>query len=156
MGRVLYLGPSWHGPSFMWAELVGAELVLVRVVLHPVGSSTREDCTPSLFKQQKSIMRNSSGSPWNMLLLSSTCNLEMFLLQFIVPTQPIVTSLWKSGQPCCRSKINRPHSGKLENLFFYLVRLFFRVKANMFIFEFHFCINHCNCHDTSMRRLLEK
>ena len=35
MGRVLHLGPSWHGPSFMWAELVGAELVLVRVVLHP-------------------------------------------------------------------------------------------------------------------------
>ena len=30
MGRVLHLGPSWHGPSFMWAELV-----LGRVVLHP-------------------------------------------------------------------------------------------------------------------------
>ena len=28
-------GPSWHGPIFMWAELVGAELVLGRVVLHP-------------------------------------------------------------------------------------------------------------------------
>ena len=28
MGRVLHLGPSWHGPSFMWAELAGAELVL--------------------------------------------------------------------------------------------------------------------------------
>ena len=26
----------------------------------------------------------------------------------------------------------------------------------MFIFEFHFCINHCNCHDTSMRWFLEK
>ena len=35
MGRVSHLGPSWHGPSFIWAELVGAELVLVRVVLHP-------------------------------------------------------------------------------------------------------------------------
>ena len=21
MGRVLHLGPSWHGPIFMWAEL---------------------------------------------------------------------------------------------------------------------------------------
>ena len=30
MGRVLHLGPSWHGPSFM-----GADLVLGRVVLHP-------------------------------------------------------------------------------------------------------------------------
>ena len=30
MGRVLHLGPSWHGPSFKWAELV-----LGRVVLHP-------------------------------------------------------------------------------------------------------------------------
>ena len=26
MGRVLHLGPSWHGPSFMWAELAWAEL----------------------------------------------------------------------------------------------------------------------------------
>ena len=30
MGRVLHLRPSWHGPIFMWAELV-----LGRVVLHP-------------------------------------------------------------------------------------------------------------------------
>ena len=30
MGRVLHLGSS-----FMWAELAWAELVLVRVVLHP-------------------------------------------------------------------------------------------------------------------------
>ena len=36
MGRVLHLGPNWHGPSFMWAELEGAELVLGRVVLHPL------------------------------------------------------------------------------------------------------------------------
>ena len=36
MGRVLHLGPSWHGPNSMWVELVGAELVLVRVVLHPL------------------------------------------------------------------------------------------------------------------------
>ena len=35
MGQVLHLGPSWHGPSFMWAELAWAELVLGRVVLHP-------------------------------------------------------------------------------------------------------------------------
>ena len=27
MGRVLHLGPSWHGLSFMWAELAWAELV---------------------------------------------------------------------------------------------------------------------------------
>ena len=33
MGRVLHLGPSWHGPIFMWAELAWAELVLGRVVL---------------------------------------------------------------------------------------------------------------------------
>ena len=26
MGRVLHLGPSWHGPSFMWAELVGGRV----------------------------------------------------------------------------------------------------------------------------------
>ena len=38
MGRVLHLGPSWHGPIFMWAELAWAELVLGRVVLHPVNS----------------------------------------------------------------------------------------------------------------------
>ena len=25
----------------------------------------------------------------------------------------------------------------------------------MIIFEFHFSINHCNCHDTSMRRSVE-
>ena len=37
MGRVLHLGPSWHGPIFMWAELEWAELVLGRVVLHPTG-----------------------------------------------------------------------------------------------------------------------
>ena len=24
MDRVIHLGPSWHGSSFMWAELVGA------------------------------------------------------------------------------------------------------------------------------------
>ena len=36
MDRVLHLGPSWHGPIFMWAELAWAELVLGRVVLHPV------------------------------------------------------------------------------------------------------------------------
>ena len=35
MGRVLNLGPSWHGPCFRWAELAWAELVLGRVVLHP-------------------------------------------------------------------------------------------------------------------------
>ena len=35
MGRVLHLGPSWHGTSFIWAELAWAELVLGRVVLHP-------------------------------------------------------------------------------------------------------------------------
>ena len=35
MGRVLHLGPSWHGPIFMWTELAWAELVLGRVVLHP-------------------------------------------------------------------------------------------------------------------------
>ena len=32
MGRVLHLGPSWHGPSFKWAGLACAELVLGRVV----------------------------------------------------------------------------------------------------------------------------
>ena len=33
LGRVVYkLGPSWHGPSFMWVELEWAELVLSRVV----------------------------------------------------------------------------------------------------------------------------
>ena len=37
MGRVLHLEPSWHGPSFMWAELAWAEFVLGRVVLHPIG-----------------------------------------------------------------------------------------------------------------------
>ena len=37
MGRVLHLGPSWHGPIFMWAELAWAELVMGRVVLHPGG-----------------------------------------------------------------------------------------------------------------------
>ena len=36
MGRVLHLGPSWHGPIFMWAKLAWAELVLGRVVLHPI------------------------------------------------------------------------------------------------------------------------
>ena len=36
MGRVLHLGPSWHGPIFMWAELAWAGLVLGRVVLHPL------------------------------------------------------------------------------------------------------------------------
>ena len=36
MGRVLHLGTSWHGPRFMWAELAWAELVLGRVVLHPI------------------------------------------------------------------------------------------------------------------------
>ena len=36
MGRVLHLGPSWHGPSFKMAELAWAELVLGRVVLRPV------------------------------------------------------------------------------------------------------------------------
>ena len=56
----------------------------------------------------------------------------------------------------CRSKINRPHIGKIENLFFYLARLFFHVEPNMFIFEFHFCINHYNCHDTSMQRFFRK
>ena len=35
MGRVLHLGPGWHGPIFKWAELAWAELVLGRVVLHP-------------------------------------------------------------------------------------------------------------------------
>ena len=35
MGRLLHLGPSWHGPSLKWAELSWAELVLGRVVLHP-------------------------------------------------------------------------------------------------------------------------
>ena len=35
MGRVLHLGPSWHGTSFIWAELAWAELVLGRDVLHP-------------------------------------------------------------------------------------------------------------------------
>ena len=40
MGRVLHLRPSWHGPSFMWAELARAELVLGRVVLHPNGPVT--------------------------------------------------------------------------------------------------------------------
>ena len=38
MGRVLHLGPSWHGPIFMWAELAWAELVLGRVVLHPLST----------------------------------------------------------------------------------------------------------------------
>ena len=36
MGRVLHLGSSWHGPSFMWAELAWVELVLGRAVLHPL------------------------------------------------------------------------------------------------------------------------
>ena len=51
MGRVLHLGPSWHGPSFMWAELVGAELVLGRVVLHPFMAilwRTRRKVIPSI------------------------------------------------------------------------------------------------------------
>ena len=52
--------------------------------------------------------------------------------QFIVPAQSIVTSLWNNGQPCCRSKINSTHNGKI--VFFYLERLFFHVKPNMFIF----------------------
>ena len=30
MGGVLNLWPSWHGPSFMWVEMV-----LGQVVLHP-------------------------------------------------------------------------------------------------------------------------
>ena len=41
MGRVLHLGPSWHGPIFMWVELAWAELVLGRVVLHPDKPSLR-------------------------------------------------------------------------------------------------------------------
>ena len=76
--------------------------------------------------------------------------------QFIVLTQPIVISLSNNGQPCCRSKINSTHSGKIENLFFYLEKLFFHVKPNMFIFEFHLCINHGNCHGTKLQRFLEK
>ena len=35
MGRVLHLGPSWHGPIFKWAELAWAELVLGRVLSGP-------------------------------------------------------------------------------------------------------------------------
>ena len=44
MGRVLHLGPSWHEPSFMLAELARAELVLGRVVLHPVLLGARKVC----------------------------------------------------------------------------------------------------------------
>ena len=42
MGRVLHLGPSWHGPIFKWAELAWAELVLGRVVLHPFLSHSED------------------------------------------------------------------------------------------------------------------
>ena len=50
MGRVVLfvwnescykLGPSWHGPSFMWAELAWADLVLDRVVRN---SNILPDC----------------------------------------------------------------------------------------------------------------
>ena len=62
----------------------------------------------------------------------------------------------KNGQPCCGSKIDRPpNSGKIVNLFFSLCKTFFHDKPNMFIFEFHFCINHCSCQDTKMQRFLE-
>ena len=38
MGRVLYLGPSWHGPSFVsWAELAWAEFYVGRVGMGRVG-----------------------------------------------------------------------------------------------------------------------
>ena len=46
MGRVLHLGPSWHGPIFMWAELAWAELVLGRVVLHPSEPVRRQVLDP--------------------------------------------------------------------------------------------------------------
>ena len=46
-------------------------------------------------------------------------NFTFFVHVLIVPLQPLVTSLWKIGQPCCRSKINRPHRGKIENLYFF-------------------------------------
>ena len=42
MGRVLHLGPSWHGPSFMWAELAWGEFVLSRDVLHPSSPANTE------------------------------------------------------------------------------------------------------------------
>ena len=32
MGKVLHLGPSWHGPSFKWAELAWAGIWVVSAV----------------------------------------------------------------------------------------------------------------------------
>ena len=40
MGQVLHLGPSWHGPSFMWAEMAWPEFVLGRAVLHLLSTRT--------------------------------------------------------------------------------------------------------------------
>ena len=47
MGRVLHLGPSWHGPIYMRADLAWAELVLGRVVLHPSVVSCGNQTDPS-------------------------------------------------------------------------------------------------------------
>ena len=64
MGRVVHLGPSWHGPSFMWAELVGAELVLVRVVLHP--GRIPVDCHIFLGERCEPTYAEKNRVPWAM------------------------------------------------------------------------------------------
>ena len=40
----------------------------------------------------------------------------------------------KNGQPCCRSKINSPHSGEIENLFFVLSKTIFSCKTKQVYF----------------------
>ena len=59
MGRVLHLGPSWHGPSFMWADLAWAELVLGLVVLHP---ETQPKVAYSRFSCYTFQIANSNGA----------------------------------------------------------------------------------------------
>ena len=64
MGRVLHLGPSWHGPSFMWAELVGAELVLVRVVLHPYQNTWEQLPGKYVIIGEKSSTKTNTHQPY--------------------------------------------------------------------------------------------
>ena len=49
---------------------------------------------------------------------SKVAVLQLQFYLFIVPTQPIVTSLWKKWSAMLKVKINRQHSEKIENLFF--------------------------------------
>ena len=56
MGRVLHLGPSWHGPSFAsWAELAWAEFYVGRVGRGRIGFGPSCPAPPKTNKIQKSI-----------------------------------------------------------------------------------------------------